>query len=221
MAKERKAITGSQTTSDRIIELSSRYNLSHIGSCLTAYPIIDEIFKIKKDGEPFVLSEGHAGLALYVILEKYGYGDAETLLNEKGIHPDIIGLGTELPDSEFNLNPIDCSTGSLGQGLPIALGMAICNRDRDVYCLVSDGECMEGSIWEALRLKTDLGVDNLKVYVNCNGLGAYDRIDPIILANRLFSFCPDINIKYTYINSEIRKKYPQLEGLGGHYAKTS
>src|SRR5438874_161410 len=93
---------------DRIIEISKKYKLSHLGSCLTAIDIIEEIYNEKQEDEKFVLSSGHAGLALYVVLEKYGF-DAEILLKHCGIHPKrMYGYG------------IDCSTGSLGHGLPIA-----------------------------------------------------------------------------------------------------
>jgi transketolase len=68
---------------------------------------------------------------------------------------------------------LSCSTGSLGHGLPIALGMALADRSRNVYCLISDGELAEGSIYEAYRVKWDYKVDNLKIYINHNGWGAY------------------------------------------------
>src|SRR2546427_251920 len=59
----------------RIIEISYKNKLSHIGSCLTAVDIIDEIYAIKKPNEKFILSSGHAGLALYCVIEKYTKGD--------------------------------------------------------------------------------------------------------------------------------------------------
>lgn len=149
----------------RIIEISYGYKLSHIGSCLTAVGIIDKIFKEKLPRDKFVLSCGHAGLALYVVLEQYGY-NAEDLFTRCGVHPDRM----KAPEA------IDCSTGSLGQGLPIALGMALADRARTVYCLISDGEASEGSIYEALNIKRKYKVDNLKVYMNYNGWGAYDEI---------------------------------------------
>ena len=64
----------------RIFDISFRHKLSHLGSCLTAVDIIDEIYSIKKPDERFVLSSGHAGLALYVVLEKYNQGDATGLV---------------------------------------------------------------------------------------------------------------------------------------------
>jgi transketolase len=151
------------TLKKRILEISYKHGLSHLGSCLTAVDIIEEIYSKKKPDEPFILSSGHAGLALYVVLEKYyNFVDAEQLFLKHGVHPnrDI-------------LNYIDCSTGSLGHGLGIAVGMALADRTQTVWSLISDGECAEGSIWEAMRVKEDLGLDNLKVYLNYNGWGAY------------------------------------------------
>lgn len=147
----------------RILEISYKHKLSHIGSCLTAVKIIDEIYSKKKPDERFVLSCGHAGLALYVVLEKYNIANAEYLLDQCGVHPDRI-LGGEA---------IDCSTGSLGQGLPIALGMALADRSKNVYCLVSDGECSEGSVYEALNIMNDEKINNLYVHLNYNQFGAY------------------------------------------------
>lgn len=151
---------------DRILEISKKYKLSHLGSCLTASGIIDEIFKTKDYKDKFVLSCGHAGLALYVVLEKYldiaRVVDAEKMYLLHGVHPN----------RDFY---IDCSTGSLGQGLPIALGMAMADRSKNVYCLISDGEATEGTIWEVANVIKKYNVDNLKIYCNWNGWGAYDK----------------------------------------------
>ena len=181
---------------ERILEISKREGLSHIGSCLSAYDIIEEIYKKKKPDEKFILSAGHAHLAHALVM---GREDMPA-----GIHCD-------------KENGCDVSTGSLGQGLPIALGIALADRERDVYCLISDGECAEGSIWEALRIKSELQVTNLQVYVNSNGYGAYGEINQDVLEARLRIFCPDINFRRTRVDKEILEKYPQLEGLNGHY----
>lgn len=150
----------------RILEISYPRKLSHLGSCLTAVDIIDDIFKIKKPEEKFILSSGHAGLALYVVLEKYFKLDAEKIFEHHGVHPDRC---VECK--------IDCSSGSLGNGLPIAVGMALADRTKDVYCLISDGECSEGSIWEAMRIAWEQKLDNLKVYLNYNHWAAYRPTD--------------------------------------------
>lgn len=54
-------------------------------------------------------------------------------------------------------------------GITVAVGRAIANQNRNVYCMISDGECAEGSVWEALRFSNDYGVSNLHIYVNANG----------------------------------------------------
>lgn len=185
----------------RIIEISYNYGKSHLGSCLTAVDIIEEIYTLKRKDEKFILSEGHAAIALYCVLEKHEGRNPEYLLKKHGIHP-----------GRDEKNGIWCTTGSLGQGLPIALGMAIADKTKNVYCMISDGETAEGSIWEAIRIKTDNKVNNLKVYVNLNGYGAYDAIDATTLTKRLKAFCKDINIKRTTV-----AQLPFLKGLDAHY----
>lgn len=180
----------------RILDISRKHGLTHIASCLTAVDIIEKIYKIKKSDEPFILSCGHAGVALYVVLKK-----EEELYKKHGIHPNR--------DKD-----IDCSTGSLGQGLPIAIGMALANRDKNVYCLISDGECDEGSIWEALRIAKEQKLFNLKVYLNMNGWSAYKKIDKKYLVKRIKAFEFPVEIVETNVDD-----YPFLKGLKGHYEK--
>jgi len=160
----------------RLLEILNNAHTSHIGSCLSVVDIIDAIYSIKNKQEKFILSNGHAAVALYIILEKYGYLKNPNL-KKFNVHPDR--------------NPkigIDVSTGSLGQGLPIALGMSIANKNKNVYCLISDGECAEGSIWESLRIIHQLNINNLKIVVSVNGWGAYDPISSKDLERRFKGF---------------------------------
>lgn len=150
----------------RILDISYKYQLSHIGSCISTIDILNSIYSVKKKDEPVILSNGHAGLALYTILENYESQNAEELLKKHGVHPN-----RNLADGIY------ASTGSLGQGLPIAVGMAIADKQKNVYCVISDGECAEGSIWESLRVATEQKLNNLKIMVNANGFGAYDAIN--------------------------------------------
>lgn len=161
----------------RILELSHESNLSHLGSCLTAIDLIDAVYKTKKKDEKFILSNGHAGIAWYVVLEKYGYFKDPKIINTLNVHPDR------------NINhDIHVSTGSLGQGLPIALGMALANRQKNIYCMLSDGECTEGSVWEALRVGWEKKVQNLKLILNANGWSAYNTVNLSHLAKRIMAF---------------------------------
>jgi len=125
-------------TKRRVLEVAYKNKLSHLGSYFSALPVIEEIFETKKSDEPFILSNGHASLALYAVLEKHHGIDAEFLFNKHGGHPHR--------DED---NKIYCSTGSLGLGLLVSVGRALANRNDNVYCLISDGECAEGSIWES------------------------------------------------------------------------
>ena len=78
--------------------------------------------------------------------------------------------------------------------------------------MISDGECAEGSIWEALRYITEKNIKNIRVYVNINGYAAYDSVDTKYLSDRLKAFCPDINLEFTTVNH-----FPFLKGLNAHY----
>lgn len=185
----------------RIIEIAYKNKLSHLGSYFSSLEIIDNIYSRMKDDDIFILSSGHASLALYVCLEKYMGIDADFLFKKHGGHPHL--------DEE---NKIYCSTGSLGLGITVAVGRALANCNKDVYVLLSDGECAEGSVWEALKCIHEMNIKNIHVYVNVNGYCAYDKIDKPYLVSRLKSFLPDINIEYTSV-----EHYPFLKGLNAHY----
>lgn len=185
----------------RIVDISYKHGLSHLSSCLTAIRLIDNIYKVKKDDEPFILDNGHAGLALYVVLEKFYFLDAEELLERHGIHPN-----------RSEKDRIWASTGSLGQGLPIAVGMALADRSKLVYVLTSDGAMAEGSNWEALRIAGDQRLENLRVTVNANGYGAYSRIDAALLDLRMQYFMPSLVLQPNMFDAP-----DWLQGIDGHY----
>lgn len=185
----------------RILEIAYKNKLSHLGSYLSSLEIIEEIYKTKNPEDIFILSSGHAALALYVVLEAYENKNAELLFKKHGGHPHW--------DEK---NGIYCSTGSLGLGITIAVGRALANPKRKVYVLISDGEAAEGSIWESLRFIYEQNIKNINVFVNVNGYAAYDKIDINYLSNRLKTFLPNINIRYTTVN-----QYPFLKGINAHY----
>jgi transketolase len=166
-----------------------------------AVNLIDKIYKVKGKNDIFVLSNGHTGLALYTVLEKYEKKNAEKLFNRHGVHPN-----RDLKDGIY------CSTGSLGHGLPIAVGMALANRKRNVFVLISDGEVAEGSIWEALRIATENRLENLRIMLMANGMGAYGKVDLEYLKHRILTFYPLLIVETDMY------KYPDfLNGQEGHY----
>ena len=185
----------------RLIEIAYKHKLGHLGSYLSALAIIDDIYQKMDKDDIFILSSGHASLALYVCLEKYRGQDAEALFLKHGGHPHW--------DEEAG---IFCSTGSLGLGITIALGRAVANKNRKVWVLVSDGECAEGSVWEALKTIVEQDITNIEVHVNANGYAAYRNVDLVYLENRLKAFLPNIQIHYTSV-----EHFSFLKGLNAHY----
>lgn len=220
-----RQITQTLSLKDRILQLSYENHLSHIGSCLTAVDAIDTIHQMKGMEDRFVLSNGHAGLALYVVLEKYGLGDAQELLTKHGVHPNR--------DTEHG---IMVSTGSLGHGLPIAVGFALARPDHTTYCMVSDGCMAEGSIWEALRIGVEKNLTNLKIVCNMNGYAAYRPTDEEGLIRAVAGFGWQVDVVDGHDIAELKQslevqspepqfifartnvnQYPFLDGIGAHY----
>lgn len=185
----------------RVLEIANKHKLSHLGSYFSALGIIDSIYAKMKPDDIFILSSGHAALALYACLEKYKGKNAEELFLKHGGHPH-----RDENDS------IHCSTGSLGLGITIAIGRAIANPNRRVYVLLSDGECAEGSVWEALKTIHEEKISNIEIHVNINGYAAYKTVDVDYLSTRLKTFLPDINLHYTTV-----EQFSFLKGLNAHY----
>ena len=165
----------------RILDLSYKLKLSHIGSCLTILDILVEIYQQKKPNEKVVLDGGHAHLAHLVIREKY---EGRKIREIHDIHCNTKD-GCDVP------------TGSLGTGLGISVGLALADRAKNVYVVVTDGGMMEGSNWEALRIADELKLDNLKIYCNANGYAAYQKVDLDLLEARINLFNPRVKFVRT------------------------
>ncbi len=193
-----------KTIKRKIFDFSYQNSLSHLGSCIAAVDIIEEIFSLKKEGEPFILSAGHAGVALYAVIEsRGGKSISDIFKHHNNIHPD------KCTDCG-----LDCTSGSLGHGLGISAGMALTRREDNIYVLVSDGELAEGSCYEALRFAYDQKLSNLKIYVNVNGWGAFGKIDPARITSMLRPFDGVLDI--TVILSDY-SDFTFLNGLSAHY----
>lgn len=130
------------------------------------------------DRDRLVLSKGHCGPALYATLALKGFFPMEWLKTlNKG--------GTKLPShSDMRKTPgIDMSTGSLGQGIScaegIALGLKMQKKDGFVYCIIGDGEMQEGQVWEAVMSANQLKLDNLVILLDWNKKQLDDRVEKI------------------------------------------
>jgi len=142
---------------NRILEVALRDEMGHIPSALSILDIIWTLYdKVKTKDDQFILSKGHGVMALYAVLEEKGLLDwSEKLMG----HPKRGGA-------------ILASTGSLGHGLPMAIGLAMAKKIKGeegrVFCLIGDGECNEGTVWESAMLATHHNLDNLVVIVDQN-----------------------------------------------------
>ncbi len=143
------------------------------------------------DRDRFVLSKGHAAPALYAALAERGYFPTEELKTLRHIGSHLQG------HPNMRLTPgVDMSTGSLGQGVSAAVGMAIAGKlgkkDYRVYALCGDGESQEGEVWEALMSAAHYSLDNFVVAIDCNGLQIDGRVSEVMsldpLAEKLEAF---------------------------------
>ena len=165
----------------RIVDMVCRGKDGHIPSAFSIIDIVSILYQhyLKFDSQNpnwtqrdyFILSKGHGCLALYVVLKEHGFITEEDL-NQFCQPGGILG---EHPDST-KVPGVEASTGSLGHGFPfavgIALGFKIQDRDNKVFVLVGDGECQEGTVWEAANIANNLRLDNLCVIVDWNGSAA-------------------------------------------------
>ena len=175
----------------QIIRQLSKLGFGHAGGCLSVADVIASLYggimdvdpkdPQKKERDRLVVSKGHAGPALYAALALKGFFPMEWL--------DTLNRGgTRLPSHcDGNKTPgIDCTTGSLGQGLSRAAGMAyglkLDSLSNTVYAILGDGECQEGQIWEAALAAPKFGLDNLICFVDYNKIqldGAVEEVMPL------------------------------------------
>jgi len=176
-----------------VIDQCYRAGVGHVGPSLGVSDIIavlySEILNIPEpeaaERDRFVLSKGHAAIALYAALHLRGWLSKEEL---NTFHGDGTLLGVH---PEKALRGSEFSTGSLGQGLTMAVGSALAARldqsERRVFALISDGECNEGSIWESAMFAAHEGLENLVVIIDDNGLQALGPTENVLRGSPLES----------------------------------
>lgn len=172
----------------KLIYLHYKANASHIASAFSIVDLLTVLYykilninpknPLDPERDRFILSKGHASSAWYVILSKRGFFD-ETIL--EGFAQNS-GMLPEHPD-RLNIPGVEASTGSLGHGLSIGVGISYAgkldNKKYKTFVLMGDGECQEGSIWEAAISASRLKLDNLIGIVDANKLQAYEKTDNI------------------------------------------
>ncbi len=162
-----------------IITMTANAGSGHPGGSLSAVELMTSVFfnhmrvDPKNPHDPnrdrFVLSKGHAAPCYYAVLAAKGFISRDEYANFRQLHSILQGH----PDAK-KVPGVDASTGSLGQGVSIAVGMALgakhLGKDTKVFVLVGDGESQEGQIWEAYMAAAHYKLDNLTVIIDNNGL---------------------------------------------------
>lgn len=157
---------------------------SHIGSALSVvdilYTIYNGVADINRDNvhninrDRVILSKGHASIALYTTLWMKG------ILPEEALNRYYINDGVLPGHLDKDSCPgVDCSSGSLGHGLSVGIGMALATPEKKVYVIIGDGELNEGSVWEGLLFCGRRKIPNLVIIIDSNNLQAFARADEI------------------------------------------
>jgi len=174
-----------------ILQQSKRANVGHIGSALSIVELLcalyGSILRCASLSDPerdrFVLSKGHAALSLYVVFYLKGWitkGELDSYCGDctlLGVHPEHRSAG------------VDFCTGSMGMGIGFAAGAALAARlqgsDRRAFAILSDGECNEGSVWEAAMFAGQHRLSNLTALLDCNGQQAFGYTKDVLNADNL------------------------------------
>lgn len=162
---------------NEIINILAKSKKGHVGGALSSVEILVALYYggLLREQDKFILSKGHVSMAFYPILHDLGHisnDDYEGCYmngNPLGGHPDT------------NISGVEIDSGSLGHGLGVACGMALAKKhdgkDGDIYVLMGDGECNEGSVWEAVTFATKHKLDNIILFIDRNDICATDFME--------------------------------------------
>ncbi len=184
----------------RILDISQKVTALHSAGAFSCIEIVDTIYySLLRKNDTFVMSKGHGCISQYVVLESLGILSKREIdsyckpSGKLGCHPDYGNPG------------IEASTGSLGHGMGLAVGMAHANKIRNssglIYVVISDGELQEGSTWETMMMAANLNLDNLICLLDHNGSQSFGhtkithpKFYPIEMKVKGFGFeCQSVN----------------------------
>ncbi len=157
------------------LRMVSNANSSHIGSCLSVADILAVVnCHLDQTDHELIFSKGHAAAALYASLA-YRNANVQELLNGFGHDgKELIGHVNHAVEG------ILFSTGSLGHGLPIAVGVATASKHKKVFVITSDGELNEGTTWESLAIANHMELSNLTMIIDANGIQSFGKTNEVL-----------------------------------------
>lgn len=181
-SKQQRFLELKRLCANKVLDLHKKANTGHISSSLCCLDLLVYLhFFRMKTNEKFILSKGHCASALYAVLAELGKISIDML---NTFDKDGALLASHPPCGLNKVRGITFGTGSLGHGLSLAVGIALANKlnrkKEDTYCLISDGECDEGSIWEAALFAGHHNLRDLFVVIDDNGLQAFGKIKEVL-----------------------------------------
>ena len=190
----------------KVLEMIHRGQTSHIASNFSVIDIATVLYENLKEGDEVVWSAGWKSATIYYFLAKQGKIPYEDL--DKFPKPPYLGL------AETSVPGVHVSGGSMGHGLPVAVGMALAKKklgeEGTIYCIMSDGELNEGTTWEAAMLAAHHKLDNLVVFIDKNGWQAMGKTDEVLNLDPLGEKFNSFNWEYTGIDGH---SYEHLENV--------
>jgi transketolase len=204
------------------LRMTAKGGAAHIGSVFSCADILAVLYGavLNVDAERptdsgrdrFILSKGHAGAGLYAVLAERGFFPTEKLQTHYQNGSDLSGhVSHRLPG-------VDLSTGALGHGLSVAAGMAyggrLDHRSHRVFCLLSDGECNEGSTWEAILFAGHHRLDNIVAIVDYNRIQGIAPVSEVLdlapFPEKWTSFGWSVRLVDGHSHSDLRKAMTEL-----------
>jgi transketolase len=213
-----------------ILRISKLSGHGHIPTCFSVVEILYSFYKTMpndprnpnwKDRDVFILSKGHASLAHYVILAEFGYFSLKEVETFGSYNSNFGGHADRL-----KIPGIEASTGSLGHGIGLAVGIALANKilkiTNKVYVLIGDGESNEGSVWEAIMVAVNLNLNNLTIIYD-NNMSHSRGLQIPNPAERFRSFgCETTELNghdVEILSSELSRKHDKVKSIVAHTKK--
>lgn len=170
-----------------VVTMSYRSKTAHVASALSCVDILTCLFfEVMKPEDRFILSKGHGCMAYYAALKEKGFFD-------QGFLDRYSTNAGELPEHPpVGVNGVEMATGSLGHGFAISVGCALARKIKKQegveYCLLGDGECNEGSVWESAMLAANMNLGNIVAIVDRNNIQSAGFVDKSDMAEKFQAF---------------------------------
>jgi len=167
--------------------MTSRSGSSHVGSCLSVADLLAVVHSlVLENDDVLIFSKGHAAAAMYASLANH------KLISKDSLQTFGVNGSEYIGHVNHAINGVTFSTGSLGHGFPLGVGVALATKSKHIYVIISDGELNEGTTWESMALANQLNLANLTVVIDANSIQSFGSTKEIVdlepLVDKFLSF---------------------------------